>query len=195
PSRTATGAPWPRPLRASKRSPPAATRATRWCRTWRPRWWTGSASRRTPCCRSRTARRACLTCSTGRARPRRCSPRRPGRAMRLRGRPALRVSAGAFLRPASLRLERGRADPDVFYEDWLDARGLTREVLDPLAAGGTGRVLPALWDPVADRATRSAYVEVPPGGVLLLDGALLLGIGLPLDVTVHLAMSAAALAR
>ena len=116
-------------------------------------------------------------------------------ALRVRGRAALRVSAGAFLRPASLRLERGRDDPDVFYEDWLDVRGLTREVLDPLAGGGTGRVLPTLWDPVADRATRSAYVELAPGGVLLLDGALLLGSGLPLDFTVHLAASAAALAR
>jgi hypothetical protein len=38
-------------------------------------------------------------------------------------------------------------------------------------------------------------VTLPSGGVLLLDGALLLGRGLPLDLTVHLHLSAAALAR
>jgi hypothetical protein len=48
---------------------------------------------------------------------------------------------------------------------------------------------------VTDRATRAGYVDLPPGGVLLLSGELLLGAGLPLDLTVHLAMSAAALAR
>jgi hypothetical protein len=116
-------------------------------------------------------------------------------ALRLRGRPALRVSSEAYLRPASLRLERGRADPDAYYEDWFDLRALTREVLDPLAPDGSGRVLPTLWDPATDRATRDTYVDLPAGGVLLLSGALLLGAGLPLDLTVHLAMSAPALAR
>jgi hypothetical protein len=116
-------------------------------------------------------------------------------ALRERGRAALHVAAGYFLRPASLRFERGRTDPDVYYEDWLDVAGLAREVLDPLGAGGTGRVLPTLWDPAADRATRASYVDVPPGGVLLLSGSLLLGIGLPLDLAVHLELSAPALAR
>jgi hypothetical protein len=115
--------------------------------------------------------------------------------LRLRGRPALRVSAGWFLRPASLRLERGRTDPDAFYEDWLDAGALRREVLDPLGPGGSGRYLPTLWDAGADRATRAEYLAAPPGAVLLLDGVLLLGRGLPVDLTVHMRMSAAALAR
>jgi hypothetical protein len=115
--------------------------------------------------------------------------------LRVRGRPVQRVRAEDFLRPASVRLERGRANPDAFYEEWLDIRGLTREVLAPLEPGGSGRVLPSLWDAGADRATRAGYVTVPPTGVLLLSGALLLGAGLPLDLVVHLEMSAAALAR
>ncbi|TQS20464.1 uridine kinase [Microbispora sp. KK1-11] len=123
--------------------------------------------------------------------------------LRLRGREVLRVPAAGFLRPASLRLEFGRTDPDVFYDEWLDVGGLTREVLEPLEAGRTGRrtgrrmgrVLPSLWDSERDRATRADYVTLKPGGVVLLDGALLLGRGLPFDVTVHLSMSAAALAR
>ncbi|MEW9531625.1 uridine kinase [Microbispora sp. NPDC049125] len=129
-------------------------------------------------------------------------PAEPGRlagdlvaALRLRGREVLRAPAAGFLRPASLRLEFGRTDPDTLYDEWLDVGGLVREVLGPLEPGRTGRVLPSLWDSARDRATRASYVTLRPGGVVLVDGALLLGRGLPFDLTVHLALSAAALAR
>jgi hypothetical protein len=115
--------------------------------------------------------------------------------LRVLGRAVLRVSATDFLRPASLRYERGREDPDSRYEDWLDAGGLTREVLDPLRPGGTGRVLPSLWNVETDRATRAAYVSLAPGGVAIVSGELLLGRGLPYEHGVHLWMSAPALAR
>jgi hypothetical protein len=115
--------------------------------------------------------------------------------LRVRGRAVQRIRAEDFLRPASIRLERGRDNPDAFYEDWLDLSGLRREVLDPLEPGGSGRILPTLRDVTTDRATRAGYVELPPGGVLLLSGALLLGTGLAFDLVVHLWMSAAALAR
>ncbi|MFJ6212147.1 uridine kinase [Streptomyces sp. NPDC092296] len=118
-----------------------------------------------------------------------------GESLRLRGRPVLRVSAGDFLRPASLRLEYGHQDPDSYYDGWLDTGGLLREVLDPLEEGGSGRVLPSLWDAAADRATRAAYVELAAGGVLLLDGDLLLGRWLPFELTVHLALTPGALSR
>ncbi|MFI6323188.1 uridine kinase [Nonomuraea sp. NPDC050556] len=111
------------------------------------------------------------------------------------GRPVVRVSAADFLRPASLRLEYGRTDPDVFYTDWLDVKALAREVVGPLAPGGSGRVLPALWDSARDRAFRVPYEELPARGVLLLDGALLLATGLEFEVTVHLWLSQGALAR
>lgn len=118
-----------------------------------------------------------------------------GEELQLRGRAVLRVAAGGFLRPASVRLEYGRRDADAFHDLWLDDGALAREVLDPLEPGGSGRVLPSLWDPVADRATRAAYRQLPPGGVLLLDGVFLLGRWLPFELTVHLALSPAALAR
>ncbi|AIA02952.1 hypothetical protein DC74_2446 [Streptomyces noursei] len=105
------------------------------------------------------------------------------------------VGAHGFLRPASLRLEYGREDPDAYHDEWFDRRALWREVFQPLEPGGTGRVLPDFWDPVADRATRSAYVELPPGGVLLLHGPLLLGQWFPFDLAVHLKLSPGALAR
>lgn len=115
--------------------------------------------------------------------------------LRVRGRPVLRISTTDFLRPASLRYELGRTNPDGYYEGWLDEAGLRREVLDRLGPDGTGRVLPSLWDPETDRATRAGYVTVAPGGVALVSGALLLGGGLPFDLTVHLALSEGALAR
>lgn len=115
--------------------------------------------------------------------------------LRALGRDVVRVSARDFLRPASLRYEFGRDDPDAFYDEWLDVGGLVREVLGPLEPSGTGKVLPSLWDAALDRATRARYVTVQPGGVLLLDGALLLGRGLPFELTVHLSLSRDALAR
>ncbi|MET8232057.1 uridine kinase [Micromonospora sp. NPDC005298] len=115
--------------------------------------------------------------------------------LRARGRPVLHVRTTDFLRPASLRFELGRTNPDAYYESWVDEAGLRREVLDPAGPGGTGKLLPTLWDTDADRASRARYVDVPPGGVVLVSGALLLGAGLPFDVTVHLALSPAALRR
>ncbi|GAA4881796.1 uridine kinase [Kitasatospora terrestris] len=115
--------------------------------------------------------------------------------LRLRGRPVLRVSAADFLRPASVRLEYGKQDADAYHDLWLDDGALLREVLDPLEPGGSGRVLPTFWDAAADRASRARYVELAPRGVLLLDGPLLLGRWLPLELAVHLFLSPGALAR
>ena len=111
------------------------------------------------------------------------------------GHPVLRVAAAGFWRPASQRLEYGHQDADAYYQLWLDTGALRREVLEPLGPGGTGRALPSLRDPRSDRSTRADYVQLPPGGVLVLDGPLLLGQGLPLDLTVHLRLSRAALER
>jgi hypothetical protein len=116
-------------------------------------------------------------------------------ALRTAGRAVVVVDADDYLRPASLRLEHGRTDPDAFLDDWLDVGGLRREVLGPAAPDGSGRVLPRLWDARVDRAHRDRHVALPADGVVVLAGALLLGRGLPLDLAVHLRMSPAALAR
>jgi uridine kinase len=115
--------------------------------------------------------------------------------LRVNGRDTLRVSTTDFLRPASLRFEHGKQDPDARYTDWLDIGALRREVLDPLADGGGGAVLPALWDAARDRATRADRITLAHRGVLLLDGDLLLGQGLNFDLTVHLWLSPSALRR
>ncbi|MFJ3100888.1 uridine kinase [Streptomyces sp. NPDC086835] len=118
-----------------------------------------------------------------------------GEALRVRGRGVVVVGTGGFLRPASLRYEYGREDPDSYYSGWFDTGALWREVFGPLEAGGNGRVLPDLWDPLTDRATRSPHVELTPGGVLLLHGPFLLGHWFPFDLTVHLRLSPPALER
>ncbi|MBT2450115.1 uridine kinase [Streptomyces sp. ISL-43] len=115
--------------------------------------------------------------------------------LRPRGRPVLVVAAEGFLRPASLRFEFGREDVDSYLGAWYDTAGLWREVFGPTDPGGTGRVLPDLWDPVTDRATRSPYAELPPGGVLIVHGPLLLGHWFPFDLSVHISLSPGALAR
>lgn len=111
------------------------------------------------------------------------------------GRGAVVVPADGFYRPASLRLEHGRTDPDARYTDWLDAGALTREVLAPVGPGGTGQYLPVLWDLDRDRAARARPRPVPDRAVLLVPGTLLQGVGLPFDVVVHLRLAPAARRR
>jgi hypothetical protein len=115
--------------------------------------------------------------------------------LRIRGRPAVRIAADDFLRPASVRLEHGRTSPDAYYTGWLDEAALRREVLDPAGPAGSGRIVIRLWNSRTDRATREPYTPLPPTAVVLVSGPLLLGAGLPFEVTIHLELSAAALER
>ena len=105
------------------------------------------------------------------------------------GRPFVHVRADGFWRDASLRFEHGRQDVES-YLAWLDYGALRREVLD-----APGWVLPSLRDPRTNRATRAERRSLTEGTVLVVSGALLLGLGLPFDRVVHLAMSSAARAR
>jgi hypothetical protein len=115
--------------------------------------------------------------------------------LRIRGRSSLVVGTEGFLRPASLRLEYGHQDLEAYYGGWFDTGALWREVFEPLEPGGDGRVLPDLWDPATDRATRSPYVQLPQGSLLLLHGPFLLKNWFPFDLTVHLLLSPGALHR
>jgi len=114
--------------------------------------------------------------------------------LRARGRVAVEIAAETFWRDASLRLEYGREDIESFAS-WLDAAALRREVLDPLGPDGSGRYLPSLRDPATNRATRAPGRRAEPGAIVIVSGELLLGRGLPFDVTIHLAMSPAGRAR
>jgi hypothetical protein len=115
-------------------------------------------------------------------------------SLRERGRPVTVITAETFWRDASLRLEYGREDAESYLQ-WLDAAALRREVLDPLGPGGSGMFLPSLRDPLTNRATRVPAVAAEPGAVVIVAGPLLLGHGLPFDLTVHLALTRGALER
>ncbi|SDJ32548.1 hypothetical protein SAMN05444157_2832 [Frankineae bacterium MT45] len=115
--------------------------------------------------------------------------------LRRLSRPAIHIRDDSFWRDASLRLEYGHHDMQSYAEGWLDHGALRREVLEPLGAGGSGRFLPSLRDPVTNRMTRAATVTAAPGSIVIVSGALLIRPDLEFDVIVHLAMSPGALAR
>jgi len=115
--------------------------------------------------------------------------------LRSRGRPVVRASTVWWWRPASLRLEYGHRDVDMLLTGWVDSGSLRRELLDPLASGGSGDHLARLRDPVTDRSLREPRSRAEPGTILLLDGPLLLAADLPLDAVVHLQVSSATLGR
>lgn len=108
------------------------------------------------------------------------------------GRTAEAVSLHDFVRPASLRMEFGR-DETTYRTGWFDYAALRREVLDSVRVNG--RWLPALWDEAADRSARAEFRRAAPDTVLVVAGPMLLGRGLPFDLTVRLDLSAAALHR
>lgn len=109
------------------------------------------------------------------------------------GRRVARVRVADYLRSRSLRLERGRDDPDSLLDGWIDVEALNREVLRRVVE--RGEYLPSLRDPDTDRATRAAYVPAGPGTVVVLDGALAIARGLDVDVAVHLALKPGTLRR
>ena len=115
--------------------------------------------------------------------------------LRTRGRAVAHIRSETFWRDASLRLEHGRHDLLAYRHDWLDGAALVREVLAPLGPGGSGEFLPTLRDPVTNRATREPRRVAATGTVVIVSGELLLGRDLPFDVTIHLAVGAAARAR
>jgi hypothetical protein len=114
--------------------------------------------------------------------------------LRVRGRQTVTISSSWFWRDASVRLEYGHEDADSLPA-WVDAAALRREVLDPLGPSGAGRYLPSLRDPATNRATRAEPRVAAPATIILVSGELLLGLGLPFDVTIHLALTRGARAR
>ena len=115
--------------------------------------------------------------------------------VRASGRPVVRVSTDWWWRPASLRLELGRTDVDMLLGGWLDTDALQRELLEPLSAGAGGAVLRRFRDPVTDRSVRDRPEPAGERAAVIIDGPFLEAARLPLAATVHLQVSAGALAR
>ncbi len=106
------------------------------------------------------------------------------------GRVPVVIAAEGYFRPAGERFTYGREDAQAFLEGWLDHAALRREVLDRDDA-----YLPALWDVDRDRSARASLVPLPDRSVRLVHGLFLQGLGLPTELTVHVALSPAALLR
>lgn len=106
------------------------------------------------------------------------------------GRAPLRVRGADFQRPAGERFTHGREDPEAFRDGWLDVGALRREVLE-----ADGSWLPALRDAARDRSAHGRRRPLPEHAVLLVDGLFLLGLDLPAELVVHVALSPAALRR
>jgi hypothetical protein len=111
--------------------------------------------------------------------------------------PVARVRARDWLRARSVRVEHGAADPDAYYEGWLDVSSIRRELLDPLGPDGSGRWLARLRDPASDRPYRDPAVDAVPGLVVVVDGPFLARWELAgaFDVVVHLQVCVAAQLR
>lgn len=113
--------------------------------------------------------------------------------LRARGRAAAVVRTSDYLRPASLRLEYGRSDPESYRESWFDFAAIGREVVD--AVRTHRRWLPRLWDPVRDRSFRDEHEHATDSQIIVLAGPMLRTQALDLDLVIHLAMSEGALRR
>ena len=107
-----------------------------------------------------------------------------------RGRTPVHVPSRGFWRPAGERFTHGREDWQAYRDTWLDSAALRREVL-----GRDADYLPALWDVDRDRSARSNRQPFPDHAVVVVDGVFLQGLGLPADLTVHMALSPGALRR
>ncbi|HHC28955.1 MAG TPA: uridine kinase, partial [Rhodobacterales bacterium] len=103
-------------------------------------------------------------------------------------RPALRVSIDDFHNPRAVRYEKGRRSPEGFFADSFDYRAFRDLVLDPLAPGASGWIVPAAFDHRRDARRAPAPVQVPEDAVLVIDGIFLIRPELAgaFDVTVML---------
>jgi len=87
-----------------------------------------------------------------------------------RGRPAVTVSIDGFHRSRAERLAAGTG-PDGFYRASYRYDAFRRSVVEPLRAGRP--IVPAVWDVARDAPVDPDPVQVPPGGIVLVDGIFL----------------------
>jgi hypothetical protein len=107
----------------------------------------------------------------------------------------VRTSTCWWWRAAALRLEFGRHDQESLLTGWVDAGALNRELLAPLAVGGSGRYLDRLRDPDTDRSLRRPYRTASESAILLLDGPFLGALDLELDLRIAFAVSEGTVTR
>jgi uridine kinase len=117
--------------------------------------------------------------------------------LRERGRPVVRVSVDDFHHVRTKRYRLGRDSAEGFWLYAFDYDRLRRDVLDPLAPGGSRRYRPRAHDLATDAVLDPEPVTAPPGAVLVVDGLFLQRDELraAFDVTVFLDVPFAVTAR
>ena len=95
------------------------------------------------------------------------------RGLASEGRQLIRASIDDFHHPREYRYRLGRDSPEGYYRDSFDLDTLTRELLDPLAPGGSGRFRRAAFDHRSDAPVEAPVEQVQPGAILLFDGIFL----------------------
>ena len=86
-------------------------------------------------------------------------------------RPVVRASCDDFHHPRTHRHRRGRESPEGFYLDSFDYDALTRQLLEPFAAGSPFRR--RAFDHVSDLPVAAEVADAPVNAVLVIDGLFL----------------------
>jgi uridine kinase len=86
---------------------------------------------------------------------------------------AHRVGLDGFLAPRAVRHRRGRTSPEGFYLDSYDLRAFVEAVVVPLRPGGSGRITPARYDVSIEAPVDPEPLDIPVGGVVVVDGMFL----------------------
>ena len=94
-------------------------------------------------------------------------------ALRDGGAEVHRASIDDFQNSSAIRYSRGRENPQGYYHDGFDVDGLTRELLDPFAPGGSGLGRLVLFDVESDRELVGEPVLAGPRSILICDGVFL----------------------
>lgn len=98
---------------------------------------------------------------------------RLGQVLEAIGMPVIRAGTDQFHQPRALRYARGKDSPEGFFADSFDLPALKRELLEPLALGGSGAFRRAVFDHRRDEPVAAPVETAPAGAVLLFDGIFL----------------------
>jgi uridine kinase len=94
-------------------------------------------------------------------------------AVRLLGRPVVRVSLDDFHNVRAVRYRQGRESPQGFWQDSYNYQRFRTDVLEPFAPGGSRRYRPAAHDLATDAILDPPPRTARPGTVLIVDGLFL----------------------